>query len=237
MAQRWAMPLAMTFQEQLTQLVEHATQAGKERIATRLESYTNTVIASLREDWDDFELAELTSDAEEAGEGAMWLDAAECVRNQVLDGKAAFADVSLLKSTARDVASEVEQLFASKTLPGKGLVYVLWSEAPEHYAYVGRVSGPKKLKFSGKGPLARALESADTLSLLVPVKGGEANLSSISSSIIHLSRCQTEADPEFNDDVDADMPDSDAWKPIVALSDLLEHAGVHLNNRAKTGED
>ena len=215
MAQRWAMPLAMTFQEQLTQLVEHATQAGKERIATRLESYTNTVIASLREDWDDFELAELTSDA----------------------AKAAFADVSLLKSTARAVASEVEQLFASKTLPGKGLVYVLWSEAPEHYAYVGRVSGPKKLKFSGKGPLARALESADTLSLVVPVKGGEANLSSISSSIIHLSRCQTEADPEFNDDVDADMPDSDAWKPIVALSDLLEHAGVHLNNRAKTGED
>jgi hypothetical protein len=226
----------MRFSQRLAELIRYAEEAGKQRIRESLDAFVGTLVDGLGDDWSKFDQSTLTQDADDAGEGAIWLDAVACARS-LADEHAAHADIALANQTPSDVAAEVDRLFSSRQLPAKGLVYVLWDESPESYSFVGRASSRKKLDFTGKGGLARALSRSATLSLIVPNRGGQAQLEALASSIIHLIRCKMEEDPRFNEDVTAEMPDSVAWKPIEALSDLLEEAGVHLYNRAKTGED
>lgn len=227
----------MKFADQLLGLVEYAESTGKERLDSRLRSFVATVVDGLKADWGEFERQELIEDAEEAGEAAIWLDAVHCARKLGMTG-AKVADIPLAGgSTAGNAQASIAQLFESKALPKKGFVYVLWTASPEEYGFVGTAGSLSECKFSPKSSAGKALADAETLSLIVPARGGKKQLSELSSSIIHLTRCKLDADPTHNDDVDADMPDSPAWKPIQQLSDLLEDAGVLLFNRAQTGED
>lgn len=231
----------MKFSEQLQDLVEHAEAAGKEHLNSRLRSFVATVVDGLVEggknEWSEFNRDELVEDAEEAGEAAIWLDAAHCARRLGMKG-ASGADIALSgNDTPADTQASINQLYADTALPKKGFVYVLWTAAPEEYAYVGTAGSVSECKFSPKSEAGHALPDAATLSLIVPARGGKKQLSELASSIVHLIRCKTDADPTHNDDVDADMPDSPSWQPIKQLSDLLEDAGVLLFNRAQTGED
>lgn len=227
----------MKFSEQLQGLVDHAEIAGKQRLEERLRAFVTTVVDGLGADWGEFQREELFEDAEEAGEAAMWLDAVHCARKLGLSG-ASCADIELSGSTtADDTCAQIAQLFATKALPNKGFVYVLWTASPEEYGYIGSAGSLSECTFSPKSPAGKALADAETLSLLVPARGGKKQLKELRSSLIHLSRCKLDVDPTHNDEVDAEMPDSPAWQPIRQLSDLLEDAGVLLFNRAQTGED
>ncbi len=232
----------MSFSETLERLVEEAYTEGTKKLDESLKSFAATMIDSLQEDWGDFELSNLTADADDAGEAAMWLDAVACTK-KLASGKAHYADIELQGLAGGDVAAQVAELFESKKLPNKGLVYIAWSEvegddlSASDYSYVGYAPSHRKLNFKSTSKLGKAIKEATTLSLIVPKNSKGDDLEALASSIIHLTRAATNEDPTFNDDVDAAMPDSPAWKKLDQLSDMLEQAGVHLNNRARTGED
>ena len=71
----------MRFSEKLDELIHHAEQAGKERVRESLDAFVGTLVDGLGDDWQQFDKSTLVQDAEDAGEGAIWLDAAACARN------------------------------------------------------------------------------------------------------------------------------------------------------------
>lgn len=219
----------------MAQLVAHAEPAGEQKLENSLQAVVATVMSALKDDWARFDKNDLTQDAEDAGEGAIWLDAVTHVKKTLLHKKTVFHDISLTDERAPgDVSAEVAKCVKTS----KGWIYVLWDDdGGDDFEFVGTATTVKQMKFTGKSGLAKALPESDTLSLLLPHKHTRADLSEAASSIIHLIRCTADCDPTYNEDVDAEMPDSAAWNRVQQLSDLLENAGVHLFNRAKTGED
>lgn len=230
----------MSFSDTLEQMVEQAHTEGTKRLEQSLSSFASTMVDALKEDWGDFDVSALTTDADDAGEAAMWLDAVACTK-KLAAGKAHYADIEVQNLTPGDVSAQVNELFESKKLPSKGLVYVAWSPVDgsdvADFSYVGYAASYRKLNFKGTSKLGKALKEATRLSFVVPKAAKGDDLEALSSSILHLTRATTDEDPTFNDDVDAAMPDSPAWKKLDQLSDMLEQAGVHLHNRARLNED
>lgn len=225
----------MGFEQRLTQLIAHAEPAGEHKLDASLRAVVACIVSALKDDWTQFDKQDLNEDAEDAGEAAIWLDAVTHAKSSLIHPKTKFHDIRLNEGlTPGDVAAEVSSCVGKS----KGWLYVLWDDdGGDDFEFVGTATTIKQMKFTGKSGLAKALPESDTLSIVIPPKVTRSDLEEAASSIIHLIRCVADCDPTYNEDVDAEMPDSPAWDRVQQLSDLLEHAGVHLFNRAKTGED
>ena len=117
----------MSFERILLNLIEHAEQKGESELTRRLNNLAKKMIAALKGPWEDFDKSELTEDSDEAGEAALWLDAAETAdQAMVSDKQSRIVDVKLGRD-ASDNQSHVQNLFSSGETPSAGFVYVAYT--------------------------------------------------------------------------------------------------------------
>jgi len=228
----------MSFERILLSWIEHAEDKGESELTRRLENVAKKVVAALKGPWEDFDKTELTEDSDDAGEAALWLDAAETAdQAMVADKQSRIVDVKLGRDSS-DNQRHVQGLFASGETPTGGFVYVAYTSGKKsEFNFVGHGKSARALPFSGSSKASNALRASDRLALLFPRLSSQTKLEELESAICYLIRCATGDDPAYQPDVEPEMPDSEAWDRIEGLSDLLESAGVHLYNHAKHGED
>jgi hypothetical protein len=229
----------MTARERLLQLVKNAERRGEAEVDRQLGLVVETITRALKKPWDDFDKRSLTVPADAAGEAALWLDAAQCADRCLLaDKRARFIELELSGDARVDRGHYLEA--CQGVISGqRGFVWMAsrgsGSKTVCTYIDVGRGLGG--VRFAGNAKASRALAASSHLTLFVPGKATLSSLRELQASVMILARAETGKEPEFQGPSDVELPESEVWHRIEALSDLLEQAGVHLFNRAKLHED
>lgn len=119
---------------------------------------------------------------------ATTLDAASCLDERVLRRRTGQIIDLKIKKDLLALQEQILNLFASGSAPRRGFVYVAWSVRPEHFYYVGKAKGIKRLSLASHGKLARATAPghATHLSLVFPAQSRERVLRDVEASILRL---------------------------------------------------
>jgi len=129
-------------------------------------------------------------------DGAIAVDAAECL-NRVLLGHEAHRLIDVqLTSDFEKCRGVIQEAFKSKSMPRRSFVYLAWTPEPEVFYYAGRGGSDARLKLDKHGNLAFSMHQASTLSLMFPGRSRDVN--DLEGAVIQLVKSVTGKLPIHN---------------------------------------